>query len=232
MFWTVQHKLNFTQVRIEYTCSQPYVFMHGSPGEIQTHHPGTWSAAPRPLCLLCYHPAVFFHLPGLTVLSFCQGILRTWWKMLLLMPFLLLKLFHKIAKSGIYVTSVCLHWTARLPPDGFSWNLIFDYFSKSAEKIRGTLKFDENNNYHSWRRRCIYEYCAEFFLEWEMFQTKVVGKITTFFLCSVTCLSKLCHLWDDVEKYCRAGRPTDKNITQRMLFACGKLRLQTHTQNM
>jgi hypothetical protein len=40
-----------------------------------------------------------------------------------------------------------------------------------------------------------------FCLEWELFRTKVVEKITTHILCSVTFPWKLCHLWDDLEKY-------------------------------
>jgi len=58
----------------------------------------------------------------------------------------------------------------------------------------------------------LWEYLAEFFLEWEMFQTEVVEKIKTHILLSVTFLRKLCRLWDNVEKYCRAAKATDDNI--------------------
>jgi len=44
-----------------------------------------------------------------------------------------------------------------------------------------------------------------------MFQTKVVEKIKTHILCSVTYFGKSCHSWDNVEKYCRAGQATDEN---------------------
>jgi hypothetical protein len=55
---------------------------------------------------------------------------------------------------------------------------------------------------------------AQFFLEWEMFQTKFVEKIKTHILCSVTFFPPLksCRLWDNVEKYCRAGQATDGNM--------------------
>jgi len=56
-------------------------------------------------------------------------------------------------------------------------------------------------------------YLAQFFLEWEMFQTKVVQKIKTHILCSVTFPQISCRLWDNVEKYCRAGQATDGNMT-------------------
>jgi len=41
-----------------------------------------------------------------------------------------------------------------------------------------------------------------------MFQTKVVEKIKTHILCSVTLFRKSCRLWDDMEKYGRAGQAT------------------------
>jgi len=45
-----------------------------------------------------------------------------------------------------------------------------------------------------------------------MFQTKVVEKIKTHILCSITFFRKTCRLWDNVEKkYCRAGQATDDN---------------------
>ena len=62
-------------------------------------------------------------------------------------------------------------------------------------------------NIHFW------SYLAQFFLEWEMFQTKVVEKIKTHISCSVTFFfRKSCRLWDNVGKYCRAGQATDNNV--------------------
>ena len=51
-----------------------------------------------------------------------------------------------------------------------------------------------------------WSYLAQFFLEWEMFQTKFVEEIKTHILCSVTFFRKSYRLWDNVEKYCRAGQ--------------------------
>jgi len=45
-----------------------------------------------------------------------------------------------------------------------------------------------------------------------MFQTKVVQKIKTYILCSVTFFLS-CRLLYTVEKYCRAGQATDGNMT-------------------
>jgi len=43
---------------------------------------------------------------------------------------------------------------------------------------------------------------AQFFLEWKMFQTKVVEKLETHFM-SNNFSRKSCRLWDNVEKCCR-----------------------------
>jgi hypothetical protein len=48
-----------------------------------------------------------------------------------------------------------------------------------------------------------------------MFQTKIVEKIKTFILCSITFLQKSCHLWDNMEKYGTARQVTDENIIRR-----------------
>jgi hypothetical protein len=62
-------------------------------------------------------------------------------------------------------------------------------------------------------------YLAEFFLEWEIFQTKAVEKIKTI-LRLITFFRKSCRLWDNVEKYGRARQATGDNIIRRMRFAC------------
>jgi hypothetical protein len=53
-----------------------------------------------------------------------------------------------------------------------------------------------------------------------MFQTKVVEKIKTHILCSITFFRKSCRLWDNVEKRGTARQATDDNIIRRMRFAC------------
>ena len=55
-------------------------------------------------------------------------------------------------------------------------------------------------------------YLAHFFLEWEMLQTKFVEKIKTHSFFSVTLFLKSCRLWDNVEKYSRAGQATGDNM--------------------
>jgi len=53
-----------------------------------------------------------------------------------------------------------------------------------------------------------------------MFQTKVVQKIKTHILCSVSFFRKSCRLCDNVDKYFRVGQATDDNIIWRMRVAC------------
>jgi hypothetical protein len=55
-------------------------------------------------------------------------------------------------------------------------------------------------------------YPAEFFLEQEMFQTKLAEKIKTHLMFYNFLGGKSLHLGDDVEKYGRARHPTDDNI--------------------
>jgi hypothetical protein len=62
----------------------------------------------------------------------------------------------------------------------------------------------------------VWQYLAYFYVEWLMFQTKVVEKIKTHLLYSITFLRKSCRLWDNVEKYCRARQATDDNIIGRV----------------
>jgi hypothetical protein len=45
-----------------------------------------------------------------------------------------------------------------------------------------------------------------------MFQAKVVEKIKTHILCSVTTFPEIVPLIRKVEKYCRAGQVTDDNM--------------------
>ena len=47
----------------------------------------------------------------------------------------------------------------------------------------------------------LWKYLIESFWEWEMFQTKLVKKIKTHILCSITFFFwQLSHLWNHVEK--------------------------------
>ena len=77
----------------------------------------------------------------------------------------------------------------------------------------------------------MWKYLAEFFLEWEVFQTELVAKIRAHILCSITFFQKLCWFWGNVEKYGRARQATYDNIIQCMRFACWITRAtDTHSE--
>ena len=64
----------------------------------------------------------------------------------------------------------------------------------------------------------LWQYLAEFFLEWGMFQTKVVEKIKTRILCSVTFFLRSCRLRDNVEKYGGAREAACDNMAARCML--------------
>ena len=64
---------------------------------------------------------------------------------------------------------------------------------------------------------CLWYYLADFFLEWKIFQTKVVEKIETHILCSVPFFSEKCAVYEIMWK--SAEHATDDNIIRRMRFA-------------
>ena len=88
--------------------------------------------------------------------------------------------------------------------------MIFEYFFKICHENSSFIKIAQvlyvKTNRHFW------SYLTQFFLEWKMFQTKVVEKIKTNILRSITFfLIQSCHLWD-VEKYFRAGQVADDSV--------------------
>jgi len=80
------------------------------------------------------------------------------------------------------LSAVCLsshrHGTTPLPLDGFSWNFISCIFFKSVKKF----KFHKNLTIMAGANVLLWSCLTRFFLEWEMFQTKVVEKINTHFV--------------------------------------------------
>jgi hypothetical protein len=54
-------------------------------------------------------------------------------------------------------------------------------------------------------------YLTQFFLDWEMVQTKVVEKIETQHVMLNNFL-KSCHLWDYVDKQCSVGQATHDSM--------------------
>ena len=115
--------------------------------------------------------------------------------------------------------SVLPQGATRFPKEGFSWNLIFEYFFRKS-----VFTFDLNvtrimvlylkTNTHIW------SYLAEFFSKREMLPTKVVEKIKTIWYSIFPPPRKSCRLWDNVEKYGTARQATGENIMWGKCFAC------------
>jgi hypothetical protein len=105
------------------------------------------------------------------------------------------------------------HWT------DFDEVLYLSVFRKSVAKIQVSLKSSMNTITH------FLLYLTNFFLEWEMFRTKVEEKIKTHILCLF--FRKLYSLWENVET-CAAGDTIYGTYTLQF----GNQRLQTYTQNM
>ena len=119
-----------------------------------------------------------------------------------------------------FVMSVRPHGTVLLPLEGSSWNFIHVCFSKIWRGCASLIETWQEKwvlymkaYVHSW------SHLAQFFLEWEMFQTKVVEKIETHILCSVIIFRKSCRLWDNAgENMAQRGRP--QKTLPRMRIAC------------
>ena len=88
-------------------------------------------------------------------------------------------------KMGLLASS-CLYvhlsvWVEQLwlPLDGFSWNLIFEYFLKLYQEIRVSLKSNKNNKYMTWRPKHMYDNTSLHISQNEMFQKNVAENIKT-----------------------------------------------------
>jgi hypothetical protein len=117
--------------------------------------------------------------------------------------------------------SVGTHGITRFSLNGYSWNLIFEYFSKLFQNNSSVI-----NAWQEWRVLDMKTYVhlgynnISLSRKRKTFQTEVVEKIKTDILCSKTFFLKSCPLWDSVEKYHTARQATDDNIIRRMRFAC------------
>jgi hypothetical protein len=116
--------------------------------------------------------------------------------------------------------SVRPHWT-RLPLDGYSWNLIFEYFSKICPENSSFIKI--------WKEyRILYtNSCCTFMIisRWILVRTRNVPEKSCTenqkpSLRSVTSPPKIVPLGNNVEKYDTASHATNDNLIRRMRFSC------------
>ena len=100
------------------------------------------------------------------------------------------------------------HWT------DFHEILYLSVFRKSVKKIQVSLTSDKNHGHLKDGQYTFFIYLAQFFLEWEIFRTKVVNKIKTHILRSITFLLKSCCIRHNVGKFCSARQVINDNIVQ------------------
>jgi hypothetical protein len=134
---------------------------------------------PRPcfICLVgCIPPvrrppiwlSALLQQPGLTIAQVSVGFVRylrlsCMANRKLASATLFLGAFAKSRKATITFVlsvrpSVRPHGRTRLPLDGFSWNLIFQDFSKNlSRKFQVSLKYGKNNRYFTWRPKYMYD---------------------------------------------------------------------------
>jgi len=91
----------------------------------------------------------------------------------------------------------------------------FGIYRKSVQKIQISLMYDKYNGHITWSAVYIYMPNIPLSYSWnkKIFHSKDVEENKTHILCSINFFPrKSCRLWDNVEKYCRAGQPTDDNM--------------------
>ena len=142
-----------------------------------------------------------------------------------------LAVLEKLGKATVsFVISVrpfsSLHRTTPLPLDGVIWHFIFEGFlniSRKLTRITGNLHED---------LRIFWQYLAELFLELEIFQAKVVEKLKTHILCSITYFENRA-IYEIIRKNMVAP---DTPYTTMQYGTCalhaGKQGLQTHDRDM
>ena len=110
---------------------------------------------------------------------------------------------------------------------------IYVFFENAWRKSKFSWKSDKKNGYFRWRPIYIFlVYLAQFFLEYEIFQTKVVEEIKTHFVINNIYFSTTLTMCDDVKKkiyYSGAGHRWQYGASA---LHAEFLRLQTRTQNV
>jgi len=141
--------------------------------------------------------------------------------------------FAKLRKAAIrFVMSVFTRGTDRLPLDGFSWNFVFDYFSKIGREHPSFNKIGQDQRVLYKKTNTYFFYhLAHFFFTAKCFKQQLWRKSKHTFCVHFFFFRKSCRLWDNVEKFCRVRQATD-DWYGACAYHAGYLRLQTHTQNM
>jgi len=106
------------------------------------------------------------------------------------------------------------HGTSRLPLDGFSWNLMFEYFSTLSKENLRSIKVLP-------KQRVIYmkTISRSILLRMRNVSDKIRRENQNTF-CVQYLFQRTLNFCDNVWKYVTAGQATDEGIIRRMRFAC------------
>jgi hypothetical protein len=131
--------------------------------------------------------------------------------------------------------SVCPRGTTRLPLGRFSWNLIFEYFSKICRENSSIIRNGQEKEALYMKTKVEFWSChAWFFSEWEMFQIKIVEIIITHISCSINVFDNLAVyeiMWNDVVQPDRS-QMTIWRMRIAVWITKSKTHTRTRTQNM
>ena len=94
----------------------------------------------------------------------------------------------------------------------FSWNLIFEYFLNICRENSSFIEMWIQQRVLYMKTIMHFDCISHFFLEWGMFQTKVLENIRTHLLSSVTFFFENCAVYEYVEKHSRARQATYDNM--------------------
>jgi hypothetical protein len=129
--------------------------------------------------------------------------------------------FAKLRKAPIgFNMSVRPHKTFRLPFDGFSWNLVVEYFFKSVDKIQVSLKYDKNNGHFTGRHTYSFIISRSILLRMRNILNKLRRKNQNTHFMVKNVFRKSCRLWDNVENFDTARQAADYSLIQRMRIVC------------
>ena len=85
--------------------------------------------------------------------------------------------------------------TTRFPLDGFSWNLIFEYFSKICRENSSSLKSDKNIWDFTWRQINVFIVLLSFLLKLRVASDQSCGETANTFYVLISFLRESCFLW-------------------------------------
>jgi hypothetical protein len=109
--------------------------------------------------------------------------------------------------------SVRPHGTTLPPLGGFSRKLIFKYFFwKSLKKIQVQLKLEKNDSTLHWDVCIFFIVCRSFLVRMRSVSDQSCRENQTHIWHSITFFFEKCAVWDNVQKFCRAGLATNDNL--------------------